>query len=112
MRKTVVLAALMVSVILGSAASGYGQVGSGGYALRFHGNGSNDIDRVKIKIDDPATTVPGPPADIGATDFTLEFWVKATAAENSASAVPCGANDNWIYGNIVVDRDRYNLGRS
>ena len=112
MRKAVVLAWLMVWLIVGSPASGYGQAGPAGYALRFHGNGANDIDRVKIQIDDPATTTPGPPADIGATDFTLEFWLKATAAENSASAVLCGANDNWIYGNIVVDRDRYNQGRS
>ncbi len=27
-------------------------------SLRFYGNGVNDIDRVKIRIDDPATTLP------------------------------------------------------
>ena len=44
---------------------------SPGFALRFHGNGFSapDLDRVKIRIDNP----PGPPADVGATDFTLEF---------------------------------------
>ena len=85
---------------------GAGGAGGAGYALRFHGNGVNDIDRVKIQIDDPATTAPGPPADVGATDFTLEFWFRALAAENPAPAVACGANNNWIRGNIVVDRDR------
>ncbi len=89
-----------------------GLVGGAGYALRFHGNGVNDIDRVKIQIDDPATTAPGPPADVGATDFTLEFWLRALAAENPAPAVACGANNNWIFGNIVVDRDRFNQDRA
>jgi concanavalin A-like lectin/glucanase superfamily protein len=86
-----------------------GSGGSGGYALRFHGNGVNapDADRVKIRIDNP----PGPPADVGATDFTLEFWMKAAAAENGAAAVTCGPNINWIYGNIVFDRDRFNRDR-
>jgi len=112
MAKVVMLAPLTLWLILSSPTIGYGQTGAAGYALRFHGNGANDIDRVKIQIDDPATTAPGPPADVGATDFTLEFWLKATVAENSASAVQCGANNNWIYGNIVVDRDRFNQGRS
>ncbi|HRE01485.1 MAG TPA: hypothetical protein PLV68_09300, partial [Ilumatobacteraceae bacterium] len=42
-----------------------------GYSLRFFGTGRQDIDRVKLRLDPPV------PADIGATDFTLEFWVKA-----------------------------------
>jgi hypothetical protein len=87
------------------------QSGGAGYALRFYGNGANDIDRVKIAIDDPTTDSPGPPADIGATDMTLEFWMKALASENRASAVQCGNNINWIYGHIVFDRDRYNQDR-
>ena len=82
-------------------------VPAGNSSLRFFGNGVADIDRVKIRIDDPANSDPGPPADVGATDFTLEFWMRASAAENAAAAVSCGANINWIYGNIVMDRDRY-----
>lgn len=82
-----------------------------GSSLRFYGNGIGDIDRVKIQIDDPANGNPGPPADIGAADFTLEFWMKANATENTAAAVSCGFNINWIYGNIVFDRDRYNQDR-
>ena len=80
-------------------------------ALRFHGNGTGDIDRVKVPIDDPADSDPGPPADVGAADFTLEFWMKAAAADNTAASVACGANVNWINGNIVVDRDRFGLDR-
>lgn len=81
-------------------------------SLRFFGNGTNDIDRVKILIDDPATTTTGPPADIGAEDFTIEFWMKADADDNQASAITCGENYNWITGNIIVDRDRYNQSGS
>ncbi len=84
---------------------------TGGASLRFHGNGVNDIDRVKIRIDDPANADPGPPADIGAEDFTLEFWMCAPPGENTAAAVVCGDNIAWINGNIVFDRDRYNQDR-
>ncbi|MEW6569468.1 MAG: M23 family metallopeptidase, partial [Chloroflexota bacterium] len=48
----------------------------GEYSLRFYGNGYGDLDRVKILIDAPAR-----PADVGATDFTLEWWMKAFAAD-------------------------------
>jgi hypothetical protein len=82
-----------------------------GTSLRFFGNGVNDIDRVKIPIDDPANALSGPPADVGATDFTIEFWMRAFASENSAAAVGGGANIDWIYGNILLDRDRYNQDR-
>jgi Concanavalin A-like lectin/glucanases superfamily/Bacterial Ig domain len=85
---------------------------SAGFSLRFYGNGSNDIDRVKIQIDDTTTSNPGPPADVGADDFTLEFWMRAGGSENRAPALQCGSNNNWIYGNIVFDRDRYNQDRS
>lgn len=74
-----------------------------GYSLRFYGHGVNDIGRVKIPIDPPL------PADVGATDFTLEWWMKATLGENgSGSCVPGG--DNWIYGNIIFDRDIWGPG--
>jgi N-acetylneuraminic acid mutarotase len=84
-----------------------------GYSLRFYGHGitAPDLDRVKIQIDDPTTTNAGPPADIGAADFTVEFWMKANAAQNPAEAITCGANTNWTLGNIVIDRDRFNQDR-
>ena len=74
-----------------------------GYSLRFYGHGVNDIDRVKIPID------PHVPADVGASDFTLEAWVKATLPQNPSP--PCTpGNDNWIYGNILFDRDVWGPG--
>jgi hypothetical protein len=87
--------------------------GSGfGYSLSFLGTGTNDVDRVKIRIDDPATSLPGPPADVGATDFTLEFWLNGLSADNAAVAIQCGANENWRLGNTIVDRDRFNQDRA
>ena len=75
-----------------------------GWSLRFFGNGVNDIDRVKIRIDGPEV-----PADVGAGDFTLELWVRANPGENSSSG--CGTGlDDWIYGNILLDRDIWGGG--
>ena len=83
-----------------------------GHALRFFGTGRDQVDRVKIRLDDPATDLPGPPADTGATDFTIEWWMRADPGENLAPPVECGqGNVNWIFGNIVFDRDRYNQDR-
>ncbi len=81
------------------------------YALRFFGNGVNDIDRVKIRIDDPATVASGPPVDVGATDFTIEFWLKALPGENNSPGACSDSPPDWITGNIVVDRDRFGQPR-
>lgn len=83
----------------------------GNYALRFLGTGRDDVDRAKIRLDDPADSRPGPPADIGATDFTIEFWLRADSGANQTRAVECGPNVAWINGNIVLDRDRYGQDR-
>lgn len=80
-------------------------------SLRFFGNGTGDIDRLKIPVDDPLNTYSGPPADVGSTDFTLEWWMKALPGDNTAPAVTCGANANWRNGNILADRDRFNQDR-
>ena len=75
-----------------------------GASLRFYGNGANDIDRVKVRIDAPAR-----PADVGATDYTIELWLKALPGDNASG--PCtSGGDSWINGNIVVDRDVYGPG--
>ncbi|MCX7854094.1 MAG: LamG domain-containing protein, partial [Caldilineales bacterium] len=74
------------------------------YSLRFYGHGTGQIDRVKIKIDNPQV-----PADIGAGDFTIEFWLKAAAGNNTSG--PCsGGGDNWTNGNILIDRDIFGAG--
>lgn len=72
-------------------------------SLRFYGTGAGDVDRVKIRIDPPTA------ADIGATDFTIDFWLRALPGENAGS-VSCGVNDGWITGNVVLDRDIYGPG--
>lgn len=78
--------------------------GQGGASVRFFGNGSNYIDRIVIPIDAPER-----PADVGATDFTIEFWLKSEPGANTGS-VTCNSNDGWITGNVVIDRDVYYAG--
>jgi len=72
-----------------------------GYALRLYGNGfaAPGLDRVLIPIDAPPR-----PVDVGATDFTIEFWMRALPGENGGAA-RCNEKDGWIYGNIIFDRD-------
>src|SRR5207248_2171427 len=72
-------------------------------SLRFYGNGYGQIDRVKIQIDPPV------PVDIGATDFTIEWWMKAFAQDNTSTASGT-ASDSWIHGNIIFDRDIFGAG--
>jgi uncharacterized repeat protein (TIGR01451 family) len=79
-------------------------VWSAGFSLRFFGNGTGDIDRVKIPIDNPEV-----PADIGSSDFTVEFWMKANPGDNGAGSCVTG-NDGWINGNIIFDRDIFGPG--
>ncbi|UCF62327.1 MAG: peptidoglycan DD-metalloendopeptidase family protein, partial [Anaerolineaceae bacterium] len=70
-------------------------------SLRFYGNGENDIDRVKIPINDPPR-----PVDFGSTDFTLEWWMKANPGENNATNCTPGGQ-NWESGNHIFDRSVY-----
>lgn len=72
------------------------------YALRFYGTGSGDIDRVKIPV--VSATGTSLPVNVGATDFTIEFWLRFVSGENTSG--PCReGEDTWIYGNIIFDRD-------
>lgn len=80
-------------------------------SLRFYGTGTGDVDRLKIPVDDPLTIYPGPPIDVGFTDFTLEWWMKALPGENGAPGVTCGPNTNWRYGHHLLDRDRFGQDR-
>jgi hypothetical protein len=77
-----------------------------GRSLRFFGQGGTYDDRVRIRLDDPATTSPGPRVDVGATDLTIEFWMRADAADNP-NTIGCGDGIGWTGSNIVVDRDRH-----
>lgn len=74
-------------------------------SLRFFGNGvaAPQQDRVKIRLDGPAR-----PVDVGATDFTVEFWMKAGSGNGSGNCVSGG--DGWINGNILIDRDVFGGG--
>lgn len=38
--------------------------------------------------------------------------MRGSTAENNAAPIACGANYDWIYGNILLDRDRFNQGRA
>ncbi len=100
------LRVVSVLVILGWLAmfASVSQAQSVGFSLRFYGHGVNDIDRVKIPLDNPAR-----PVDVGATDFTFEFWLKANAGENTGVA-SCNQNGGWITANIIFDRDVYGAG--
>lgn len=89
------------------AVSAFGQASQ--FALRFHGTGVDQKDRVRIAIDDDG---PGADAsevcDVGAGSFTLDFWLRGLLADNATSN---GGGDaeffdyRWIDGNIVIDRD-------
>ena len=77
---------------------------TGGSSMHFNGNGSGDIDRVKIKLDAPAR-----PVDVSG-DMTLEFWMKTTAGAGNNSGACSAGGDNWINGNTIVDRDVFMTG--
>jgi hypothetical protein len=92
---------LLIWVIMGIMPAGVQTANSQGasnFSLRTYGNGTGFIDRVEISID------PQVPADIG-DNFTLEWWMKASLAENSSPGASCGSNAGWITGNILLDRD-------
>lgn len=75
-----------------------------GFALRFFGTNTDDRDRVKLPLgplDAQGRLTGSSPVNIGG-DFTIEFWMRAEAAENSAGAC---AGQGWYYGNIIIDRD-------
>ena len=73
-----------------------------GSSLRFFGTGSGQVDRVKIPIDSAV--------NVGATDFTIEVWLRGTVADNDPAG-SCGTGEAaWITGNIFIDRDVFGGG--
>jgi hypothetical protein len=73
-------------------------------SLQFYGNGVDDIDRVKILLGDPRR-----PVNVGGSNFTIEWWMKANSGENSTVGCTTG-NDQWILGSIILDRDVFGSG--
>ncbi len=92
---------LLIAITLNSLASR----ADAEHALRFFGTGTDDVDRVKIPLVDADGR--SLPVNV-AGDFTLEFFLKADAADNRGRVDP--QLDGWITGNIVVDRDVYYAG--
>jgi hypothetical protein len=75
------------------------------FSMRFFGTGSRGLDRVKIPLLNANGTAR--PVNIGATDFTLEFWINGTTIDNPTPACTTGriGKDAWLNGAVVVDRD-------
>jgi hypothetical protein len=70
--------------------------------MRFFGNPTADVDRVKVPID------PQVAADLGG-DLTIEFWLKTEPGANPATSCQAGS-DGWTYGNVILDRDVFGTG--
>jgi len=81
------------------------------HALRFYGTGvgpPGQQDRILIPIDDNQPGNASSVIDVGAGDFTFEFWMRGQLADNPTNHAGGGLvfNDyNWIEGNIILDRD-------
>jgi hypothetical protein len=78
-----------------------------GFALRFNGTGSDGMGANRLQI--PVHEMEGErgnPVNVGAGDFTIEWWMKAYAQENDPPAQECGRQASWINGNIILDRSR------
>jgi len=67
------------------------------YGVRFYGNGTGQIDRLRIEVDNPAD----PPIDVGAGNFCYEFWMRCAFADNTTTAT----DEDARYSNIILDRD-------
>ena len=81
-------------------------------SLRFYGHGGSPgenfvfPDGVKILVEPPSQ------ANVGAGDFTIEFFLRAPIGENTNPALSCGFGIDWVNSNILIDRDRFGQGRT
>jgi hypothetical protein len=100
MRRRLLLAPLLAALLAAAPSAGES-------SLRFFGNGvaAPTLDRVVVPLDAPAR-----PVDVGAGDFTIELFLKALPGSNGSTASCIAANDAWIAGNILVDRDVFGPG--
>ena len=92
----VVLGAVTVAPAAAGAVAGAGDA-----ALRFYGNATGQIDRVRIPLEDGASTQY--PPNVGAGDFTVEAWLRCAYADNASTAT----DEDARYSNIVYDRDSW-----
>jgi len=67
------------------------------HGVRFYGNATGQIDRLRIELDNPAD----PPIDVGTGNFCYEFWMRAALADNTTTAT----DEDARYSNIILDRD-------
>ena len=80
-------------------------------SLRFRGHGGSPgenfvfPDRVKILSLPPAAV------NVGAGDFTIEFFLRALVADNPNGGFACGFGIDWVNSNILIDRDRFGQPR-
>lgn len=76
-------------------------------SIRFFGYGvaAPTFDRATVALDAPAR-----PADLGASDFTIEFWLRALPGDNGSTTACHPSADAWIVGNILLDRDIWGPG--
>lgn len=97
------MALLLVAALTDAPASASA---TGGKSIFFGGSGYSTEDLARIRIDDPTNSDPGPELDVGVDGFTIEFYLRALAADNSQEGLACGANEDWRRGNIIIDRER------
>ena len=89
----------------------FGVMAQSDHALRFYGTGvgpPGQQDRILIPVDDNQPGDASTPIDVGASDFTFEFWMRGRLQDNPTNHAGGGMdfNDyNWIEGNIILDRD-------
>jgi hypothetical protein len=62
-------------------------------------------DRVRFLIQRASVMAPVPTANIGATDTTIDFWLKGAASDNATGNPDCTGGSGWIGGHIVIDQD-------
>jgi hypothetical protein len=79
-----------------------------GYHFRFNGSPDDvNANRVMIPLMDMGLEDPNTlPVNVGAEDFTIEFRMRAYPYENEAALLVCRDVNNWVYGNILLDRSQ------
>ncbi|HEX9028849.1 MAG TPA: SpoIID/LytB domain-containing protein, partial [Anaerolineales bacterium] len=86
--------------------------GINSYALQFNGiPGDGPLsNRVQFNLIDPRQPQNSLPINVGAADFTIEWWMKASAPLTQAEALRCGSNQSWKRGTILLDRSLAEAG--